>query len=862
MGLGHAQTGIGVVGEVPWGTHFCQFYKTEAELLELLVPYFKAGLENNEVCVWLTSEHEGKAAAIEALTAVVGDLPVRIEWGQIEILYLPDRLLDASSQDILPREWRQMLEQGQARGYSSLRVAADFGGPKGISWDRFIPYEAAINRLRGEGRLVSICSFCEVDLGISRAVEIAGHHEFAMARTKDGWRVIEHNLWEQTRLSGAPESEAGHENGSELRRSQQLLQAMNDHNPDVLAVYDLSERRLRYASRALAKVLGYTEEGLSGIGSLELALVHPDDIGSTQRDTEQALALAHGEAMESEYRYRHAGGGYRWFRNRVSVFKRGRDGKPSQIFIVSRDITEEKRAGEAREQLVRVLDGERSRAEDLAGSLRRERDLLVSLMENTRAHFAYLDRDFNFVRVNSTYAYGSGHTQAELIGKNHFDLFPNEENQAIFERVRDTGQAVEYHDKPFVFADQPHRDVTYWDWTLAPVKDEAGRVHGLVLSLVDTTPRKCAEIELERRAVRSEALHRVSEALAETLEPEEVAMRVLATFTEALGLEGGGLWLVDSGASRLQALAHRYPLPEVDEQMAARPEWDIPYSATGLAVRTGEIQVGEGISPQALAAYPALAGLGHKFIVGAPLKAKGQVIGVVSGICSQRTEINEADRELLETMGGMAGMALANAIAFEQVRTAQREWQQTFDAMSDGLAILDTEHTILRANRAMAQMLGTTVGALTGRKCYHVVHGLDAPLERCPQPSCIENRSWSEMEYQEPRLGNRWLRVRVEPMLAPDGRLAGVVHNVRDITERKAVEMLKEEFINMVSHEMRTPLTVLIGGLHTVLTDGAGIAEDERARLIRDAYLEAESLSDIVSNLLEASRARADRLSL
>ena len=50
------KTGIDIIGEVPWGTHFCQFYQTKDDLIETLIPYFKAGLENNEFCMWVTSE--------------------------------------------------------------------------------------------------------------------------------------------------------------------------------------------------------------------------------------------------------------------------------------------------------------------------------------------------------------------------------------------------------------------------------------------------------------------------------------------------------------------------------------------------------------------------------------------------------------------------------------------------------------------------------------------------------------------------------------------------------------------------------------------------------------------------------------
>ncbi len=129
-------------------------------------------------------------------------------------------------------------------------------------------------------------------------------------------------------------------------------------------------------------------------------------------------------------------------------------------------------------------------------------EILQSMLENTEAQIAYLDHDFNFVKVNSAYAKGSGRTVQELIGRNHFDLFPSEENKRIFENARDTGEIVRFRDRPFVYADHPERGVTYWDWTLTPLKDDAGYVRGLALSLADRTERKKAEDALKEAEER------------------------------------------------------------------------------------------------------------------------------------------------------------------------------------------------------------------------------------------------------------------------------------------------------------------------------------------------------------------------
>jgi PAS domain S-box-containing protein len=111
----------------------------------------------------------------------------------------------------------------------------------------------------------------------------------------------------------------------------------------------------------------------------------------------------------------------------------------------------------------------------------------------------YLDPEFNFVWVNDSYARTCQMRPEEMTGRNHFELYPDAENEAIFRGVRDTGVAAFYKDKPFEFPDQPERGVTYWDWSLAPVKDAAGAVEGLVFSLRETTAYKRAELGLARR---------------------------------------------------------------------------------------------------------------------------------------------------------------------------------------------------------------------------------------------------------------------------------------------------------------------------------------------------------------------------
>ncbi|HIH95155.1 TPA: PAS domain-containing protein, partial [Methanosarcina acetivorans] len=87
FGKGKLRTsGIDIIGDIPWGTHFCQFYQTKEDLMDVLVPYLKAGLENNEFCMWVTSQPLDMKDAKEALRRAVPDLDTYLGKGQIEII--------------------------------------------------------------------------------------------------------------------------------------------------------------------------------------------------------------------------------------------------------------------------------------------------------------------------------------------------------------------------------------------------------------------------------------------------------------------------------------------------------------------------------------------------------------------------------------------------------------------------------------------------------------------------------------------------------------------------------------------------------------------------------------------------------
>jgi PAS domain S-box-containing protein len=118
--------------------------------------------------------------------------------------------------------------------------------------------------------------------------------------------------------------------------------------------------------------------------------------------------------------------------------------------------------------------------------------ILEAFFTATITPLVLLDKDFNFIRVNSAYAKACGRDITELIGRNHFDLYPSEAKK-IFEEVVRTKKPHQVSAGPFTFPDHPEWGVTYWDWTLTPVLGSKGEIDFLVYSLNDVTERTRAQ---------------------------------------------------------------------------------------------------------------------------------------------------------------------------------------------------------------------------------------------------------------------------------------------------------------------------------------------------------------------------------
>lgn len=201
MQNGIIDSGISVIGKVSWGTHFCQFYRTQQDLIDILVPYFKTGLENNEFCMWITSEPLQAKEAEAALAKALPDLDARIRQGQLEIIpYTGWYLVDGKFDDeLVLKGWVDKLEQAQRKGFAGLRLTGNTFWLEHNHWQAFTEYESMVNSIIGRYKMIAICTYCLDKCDGSDVIDVIRNHQFTLNNQEGKWDIIESTFYKQTK---------------------------------------------------------------------------------------------------------------------------------------------------------------------------------------------------------------------------------------------------------------------------------------------------------------------------------------------------------------------------------------------------------------------------------------------------------------------------------------------------------------------------------------------------------------------------------------------------------------------------------------------------------------------------------------
>ncbi len=187
------KSGIDLIGDVPWGTHFCQFYQTKEDLIDILVPYFKEGLENNEFCMWVTSEPLSADEAENAMRNALPEVDRYFKNGQIEIIPYSDWYVKEGSfnSDRVLNGWIDKLNNGLMKGFEGLRLSGNTFWLEKEDWDDFVSYETEVDKVIDSFKMIAMCTYCLDKCNANEIIDVVNNHQFALIKREGEWTLLE-----------------------------------------------------------------------------------------------------------------------------------------------------------------------------------------------------------------------------------------------------------------------------------------------------------------------------------------------------------------------------------------------------------------------------------------------------------------------------------------------------------------------------------------------------------------------------------------------------------------------------------------------------------------------------------------------
>jgi PAS domain S-box-containing protein len=404
------KTGITIVDDMPWGTHFCCFYETTQDLLALLGPYFATGLELGEFCVWVISDPLTEEDALGTLRHTLPDLDQHLAEHSIEIISVNEWYLKGGAFDLhrVIASWDEKLDHALARGYSGLRVSGNTAWLQKKDWQDFREYEKEVDHFIANQRMIVLCTYPLTACRAADILEVAQLHQVALARRSGKWESVETSALKQAkqamqRLNAELEqrviertSELAATNAAlqrkiiECQQAEERLRLIINTIPAMVftalpdgTVDFVNQRWLDYMGLSLEDVQGWNWD----------VPIHPEDRARSIDHWRSTMAA--GQSAENELRVRRADGVYRWILGRF-VPLRDEMGNIVKWYGVSTDIDDRKRA----EALLHTREQE-----------------FRAIVENAPDHIIRYDRHFRRTYANPAVAQTYGLPAEAVIDK-------------------------------------------------------------------------------------------------------------------------------------------------------------------------------------------------------------------------------------------------------------------------------------------------------------------------------------------------------------------------------------------------------------------------------------------------------------
>ncbi|WP_299024076.1 ATP-binding protein [uncultured Thermanaerothrix sp.] len=341
---------------------------------------------------------------------------------------------------------------------------------------------------------------------------------------------------------------------------------------------------------------------------------------------------------------------------------------------------------------------------------------------------------------------------------------------------------------------------------------------------------------LQRRVDELETLARLSQSITASLDPDSVLSAIVEAAVELTGAEEGALLLVDEETGELYMRASK----NFQEDFVRTFRLPIQDTLAGSVVRTGQPVLLDENTPQKIKTAYLVHGL-----VYVPLQYKGQVFGVL-GVDNRhsRFQFQKRDVQLLNTLADYAAIAIQNARLYNDTRLERNKLETILRRIQDGVIVADQSGRILLINQAAISALNLAESDWIGKPARQVI----------AYPELVELLE----------LSTRSLSSRLE-FTVEDGRVfdvqrtpipdVGTAVTLHDITQLKKIDRIKSEFVSTVSHDLRSPLTAILG--YVELIERAGPVNELQQEFIRRVQASVQNITHLVDDLVNLGRIEA-----
>jgi len=479
-------SGIEGAGELPWGTHFCQLFQDVDDLLDIVAPYFAAGLGANERCLWIASSPLTVAAAKARLSSLVPDLEADLAGGRIDIVtsdewYLRTGIVDG---DRLVEDLRGVHDAALRDGFDGLRACGNAFELDAADWPLFMAYEKNLGAMHGSRRMLTLCAYSLQLIGAAEIVEVIARHEFALIRRGGRWETIKSLDYERARKA--------------LRQSEEQFRLLAEGAP-ASAVFSLDPQgRIVAWSEAAERVTGWSCDDVLG---RQLSILHPTDA-----DDEPLPSSLSERGVAQRRDARRRDGSIFPAEERIAALRDDADNLYGYAVMIS-DLSEkshaeqERRAGEAR--LRAIVEG--------------AVDAIVIIDEKGVIH-----------SVNSAATRLFGHEAAEAIGRPVDILFPEPLRDARLERLRAEGTAPA-EAEPERLGRRKDGSLFPLELSISETAEDGDRL--FVLFLRDLTDRRRAEAQM--RKLRADRLDLMAQMAASVAHEINQPLSAISTYLSA-----------------------------------------------------------------------------------------------------------------------------------------------------------------------------------------------------------------------------------------------------------------------------------------------------------------------------------------